>query len=261
MLLFRMGSIELLLLAALGCGGTQDRLPEHQRVSSRALGPENHPAQELSGLYYGREANGWASLLYFRPDSMAGVAYDPAGLVQLCDVVDSAGKVSFRMAPIGDSEIHFQGELSSSGRLIGETRTRTKGSSRRGEQSAIQLDRLQEALPFERTPRRDSSGVFSNVVYSDEGGDLNGAELVLVRVDIRWYGLFTEYEGSPQGPYTARLTHARADTLWVEREDSIESPIEVAWQGDSVIVLGERTLKRRASISELLSRPPRFRCQ
>ena len=258
MSVFRPRTIGLLLLA-LGCGNAQDSLPEHQKASSGSPS-ENRDLQELSGLYYGRDANGWATLLLLREDS-SGVAYDPGGLAQLCNVVDSARKISFREAPIAGSETYFELELRPPDRLVGETWTRHVGSSQLAEKSPIELDRLQFMLSVEKTQRRDSSGVFSNVAYSTEGGDLNGAELVLVGADTRWFGLLTEFEGTPQGPYTARLMRARADTLWVEREDSIESPIKIAWRGDSLVVVGQRVLKRRASISELLSGLPRFRCQ
>ncbi|PYV38608.1 MAG: hypothetical protein DMG06_25275 [Acidobacteria bacterium] len=58
------------------------------------------------------------------------------------------------------------------------------------------------------------SGVYSNLKYVEEGGDLLGTELVLIRRSGgAAVGLITRFEGGPDGPYLLLDTNLRGDFL------------------------------------------------
>jgi hypothetical protein len=157
----------------------------------------------LDGFYFGTSKGelgerAWFLQLDFR--THRGQLHMPPGNLELRHVkISEPDRITFRSATdIGDLIYQFEGHLRTNG-IVGrfDLSRATPGGEKVFATAPVVLEKVD--LPSNNW-RRDITGVYSNVEYNSEGGDLTGEELILFWSRNKLRGVFTPYE-SDMSPY------------------------------------------------------------
>ena len=156
--------------------------PRDSTRSSVAPPPAVPPAaaSPAAGLHLATTAEGdpAAWLFHLDPAARSGRLYLPPGVRALCSVnAQPSGTVSWRTAADGGLTIGFDGSTTASG-MTGQIQRFRRIA---GRDSAVAADSVTVLAVADDSTARVPTGVYSSFDYNEEGGDLNGMELVLVR--------------------------------------------------------------------------------
>jgi hypothetical protein len=198
--------IWLLLLASGMAGCTQS----DSRGAPRAADLVARTAGRYFGITHTEDGN-VAEFLRLEADG-SGAIYDGVGWAEICQwKADSGGRVSFRSAP------HFGIIFSFDGSVINETI--------RGRMDLLEdgtKPRWNKVVTFQRLDSADktpqlvggSGGLYSDVRYIEEAGDLVGTKVFIgsVRDSLKIAVQF--FEGSPGQVQTPEKLSLTSDTVW-----------------------------------------------
>lgn len=197
--------------------------------------------KHLKGLYFGTsessgEVRAW--LIHLDSRSGKGKLYMPPENLELTLVeVSPTGHVTFRSGVgFGDLVYRFNGRLSSDV-LEGEIRiSRARpGSNETVGSVPVSLRRL--AQPTEAARASHLGGVYSNVEYIEEGGDLVGDELILIPTDTELVGIFSSYENEMLPYATIDLKLPASTIKFKTRTAAGEESYEGVVSPDSTVIL------------------------
>jgi hypothetical protein len=235
-----------------------DRLPQGFAAQNHS-GPR---AQLGKTFYFGTSKGHVAWLLYIDTGAQSGTLYHPVAMASLCKISrDSAGRLSFESAPIGSTSTiyRFRGQPSEAGieGIIWEYRGRRIRDS-----STLTLRPIRQGSPTQGRPI-GVGGLYSAVQYHQATGDLLGRALLLVDDTSGTIVVSIFYEGSPDRPIGATRVESSGDTLrlWTA------NPISGNELADTVVIgksglqfMNGSTMPKKATLAELFSPPPRFKC-
>ena len=171
------------------------KVRDRQRSVPSPARPTN---QTLTGFYFGISENqlgkrGWL----FNLDSNIGRGklYMPPANPELVEVkLSQTGRLTFRsFKDVGDVVYLFDGVVSPSG-IAGQLQIAREDNEKHPESAALQVVLTKLDLSSAAVSTPSISGLYSNVQYSPEGGDLTGAELILFRHEGKLIVIFTSYE-------------------------------------------------------------------
>ena len=197
--------------------------------------------QTLTGLYLGisdGHLGNRAWLLSLDSRTGRGILYMTPNNLELVDLKFSqSGRLTFRsVKDIGDVIYLFDGTVGASG-IAGQFRNTRQGQGENAETPSFPVTMTKLDLSSSGS-RLGVSGLYSNVRYSAEGGDLIGAELVLF-----WHGgkpamIFTSYNNEML-PYSA--------TNIVQSRNIIRFRVRTATgeESYSAVISAQRTTLRR----------------
>lgn len=198
------GTMASIAVAACAQGASGD-IPLGQRAAPAAvIGVQREgtklPARLLPGIYYGTSRVPLANhawLVRIGTRDAPGVLYARPGNLKLMFLsVDSTGHVKFRTDPAsGGVVVSFTGTGTSPtvvGGMISlagpRDRVAAPGYASRV-QGPVELKRI--ALVADSASGSFRNGVYSNIEYNEESGDLTGVELVLIRLQSGPIVMFT----------------------------------------------------------------------
>ena len=188
-----------LLLSTLGQSGSRLSAPDvqpNQKETGKSRETEN---QRWNGFYFGSSSGelgsrAWFLLLDF--GTHRGKLHMPPGNLELTHLeISQVGRITFRSAKdIGDLIYQFEGHLQPNG-IVGQFNLIR--ATPQGEKAFAMAPVVVEKLEFPSNSRlsRNVTGVYSNVEYNSEGGDLTGEELILFWNGKKLTAVFTSYEG------------------------------------------------------------------
>lgn len=194
-----------LVLALTAAGCTQS----DKRAEARAVDPLARTAGRYFGIAHTENGN-VADFLRLEADG-SGALYDGVGWAEICRwEADSAGRVSFRSAPHFGIVFSFEG-----------TATNDTIHGRMDLLEYVSKPRWNEVVTFHRLDSTDktarflggSGGLYSDVSYVEEAGDLVGTKVFVgtVRDSLKLAVQF--FEGSPGEVRTPRILSLSSDTL------------------------------------------------
>ncbi len=241
-----------LWLALSACGREQRngaRLEMHSdTLAVRPAGADGTaPRIQGGALYYGTSDPGWAWLLLLDFDRGEGSRYDPGAPIRLCQVRrDAEGSVSWSSFPAAAIVEHFEGKLAPGG-LRGMIRFTRSATGKVVDSVAIRLDSISLAPSTTET----TAGLYSNVTYVARAGDLTGAEVLVLRGGDQPVVIFTEYAGTPSGPWGMTDVRWVGDTLNGAYGSPPPFRIKLVRAGNT-LRLGDRVLKKQGDLRDAL---------
>ena len=240
----------------------RESLPRANDADRRATRPL---MQRAGGLYFGVSQGddgecGW--LLWIDGKSSHGKLYAPPEMLDLSQLeVFTGGRVIFRSGiAFGELVYSFEGRIHLN-KILGTLQAnRLKGPPRAGKNKfSLSFRRIAGDLTGRRE-RRGVSGVYSNVEYVEEGGDLIGTELVLIQRGRELEGILTKYEGAPNGslPIRGAVTSGGKLRFTTRGDAGIEEYSGEVTMGKPVLTLrnsavGKVVLPRRKDLHEMFS--------
>lgn len=189
----------------LACSTSIDRLdkptvPTAAQPEQGYKGAKNQTLdmRQLGGFYYGTSENRsgrLAWLIYLNPEEDSGGLYLPPRVIKLSHLeMSPEGRLSFDIISSngGDADT-FNGQVTS---------TTISGSFKysNGRTYDVELHKLDDKW-IDHRESGGVSGLYSNMHYSEQTGDLAGVELLLLRKGSDLAGVFTRYEGVPSESY------------------------------------------------------------
>ena len=164
-------------------------------------------AQDIDGFFFGVSLDHSARVAWFvklNTKTGSGSLYVPPGPVKLSEVkINTNGQLTFRSdAAFGDVVYEFSG-LVSQARIQGTIRRIRPKSVEDAEELILNRLNMNYAIGDNNAK---VSGMYSNVKYIEESGDLVGKEVILIQTSEGLAGILTSYEGEPSDPYA--LTNA-----------------------------------------------------
>lgn len=247
----------LVIAAALGC-----QAPDRGRAHQVAADSEPARASEplaANRLYVGisLDRQGWLLRLDFEAGD--GVMYAPEGATELCGLrVDATGNVEFGSPTVAGLEFRFRGRRVNS-QITGHLEWTRAGTGAVVESGQMTMRPLGIA-PGAASRATTLDGVYSNIEYSEAGGDLLGRELVLIPDGDSTLAVLWEYEGAPQFAYPPARALITGDTV---RFDIMHAPYVFVRSGSGLSFKGGQyaeELSRRSSVWEVMQKQPRFEC-
>jgi hypothetical protein len=163
--------------------------------------------QNLEGIYFGTSENRLghrAWLLRLNSVTGEGTLYMPPDNLKLLEVkLSSTGKLTFRSdATLGEMIYLFDGQVTSNG-IRGTfhfTQNQSPINKKTGSAEVV-LQKLEtQSLSKERA--EGISGLYSNVKYNEEGGDLVGEDLIFIPLKKGLAAILVSYENEML-PYAA----------------------------------------------------------
>lgn len=206
MLICRHSGATWLLALAIGMSGCTSS--DTRRDSGAST-----PVSRLAGRYFGvAHSEGGDDANFLRLDGNgSGAIYDGLHWIKICRWnADSAGRVSFRSAPYFEMVYAFDG-AGASDSVRGRLDLLERGTTSRWNKD-ISFHRLDSA---DKTPRLLGvpGGVYSDVTYVEEAGDLVGTEVFVgsvrdsLKFTVQWF------EGSPGEIFIPSRMSVSGDTV------------------------------------------------
>jgi hypothetical protein len=190
-------------------------------VHSLAADPKRSDA-DLDGIYFGISEHlggdrAWLLTLHFGKGQ--GMLYMPPANLELA-VKRSGNEVSFRSTrDLGDIVYVFEGQLLSTG-LSGTFNINRQEST--PEKIAHAYVTLKKVAPSKDDRGGGIRGLFSNVRYNEDSGDLTGTELIVFGQLHNLAAIFTSFEDD-MVPYVARnLVQSPAGITFAVRTEAGE---------------------------------------
>jgi hypothetical protein len=180
---------------------TDEKPPQSQaRDSSKDRGDKS---QELSGFYFGSsqsQSDEIAWLLKIDMNPREGSLYMPPEVLKLSIVKpDQSNNLSFRSnAGFGDAVYEFNGQINQTG--IRGTMAQKYPNPASNNTFNVVLNRF-DASPLGENRNFKINGMYSNVKYIEDSGDLIGKELIFISTSNGFVGILTSFEGVPTKPY------------------------------------------------------------
>jgi len=255
----------LAIVAATGCRPrSQEQATKPGTPSSFRAADSAVHAGDSNDLFYGVSREGIAWLLAVNTRDTAGFLYEPLGAVSLCDLkFVSSDSLTFRSAVGRWACYRFAGHLDQD-TLEGviwvvpeRSRSRTPPDS-----FHLALSRIRPTVAIRRGSN-SISGVYSNVWYHEGAGDLLGEEILLVEMSSGLSAATILYEGSPDWPRAPDSLRRVGDTVYLWQPELLqrrESPDTAIVRHDTVFYSPNLELPLKASLSQVLQSPPRFKC-
>jgi hypothetical protein len=210
-----------------------------------------------SGLYLGpwNDGSGTHWLALFVDAVPKGITYDPPRVRALCSLSFDHGAVAFTTGKMtysvgGRHPLAFRGVWNGGG-IEGTLSMFAIGGAR-----VVSTRLTHYALDY---VGQELTGIYTAVSYHGETGDLTGDELLLFKSGGKLMGLYTSYEGGPDGPFPAESVRTAGDTVTfstVGYATQQRTPRVFVLVADSTHSNGggiPRRLAKRATISEFLS--------
>jgi hypothetical protein len=170
----------------------------YQNISQDPSGPN---IQILDGFYLGTSKDHFgqrAWFLQFDSRKKANYLYMPPGLRKLISItLDQSSNLAFR-SEAGSVIYSFYGRIKPGG-IEGTFQVIQDSYENRGEVNVF----LQK-IELQRIGREMGAGIYglySNVEYNEDSGDLTGADLILIPNTDQLLGIFTDFENE-MTPYT-----------------------------------------------------------
>lgn len=249
--------------------GAEQTTADPQRRNSSLSRDSVLVNQSLEGVYFGTSDNQLgrrAWLLRLDSRTGRGSLYMPPNNLELSHVeMSSTGRLTFRSeVGLGDVTYSFDGQVTSSGITGTFHITRAQPSANEEIGSVpVTLRKLDAQLLNERQTA-NIGGLYSNVEYNEEGGDLIGAELILIPNGEEITGIFTSYENEML-PYAAvNITRSRNTVQFRTHTESGEESYQgtlsrerITLRHDSVNADSEAepmVLFKRRSLPDILAR-------
>jgi hypothetical protein len=183
-------------------GNTSDE-KKHQVQPVDSSKQQIDKSQEISGFYFGTSQSQSEEIAWFLKidfESKTGSLYMPPEVLKLSIVKsDETNQFSFRSnTGFGDVIYEFKGEISRTG--MRGTIYQIYPDSKNNQTFEVLLQRF---TPDSLSGSNDTeiNGMYSNVKYIEDSGDLFGKELILISTSDGFVGLFTPFEGVPTTQY------------------------------------------------------------
>lgn len=178
-----------------------------QRNNVASQNSEDAASQRLEGLYFGVSDNQLgrrAWLFRLDPQTGRGSLYIPPNNLELSHIeAKPTGRLTFHSdVGLGDVTYSFDGQVTSDGIKGKFYIARARPSAKEEIGSAMVTLRKLDAQPSHERQAANISGLYSNVDYNEEGGDLTGEELIIIPDREGLIGIFTSYENEML-PYAA----------------------------------------------------------
>ena len=259
----RLRVVVMLVAALVNCGRASGRDETGAgRSPEDRQGVTRKPQDRLAALYVGTSSDAIAWLLTVDTASASGTLFDPLGPIPLCGLrVDSEARKSFTSPELSDGTIYrFVGRMSTT-EIEGVLEHVAARSGRVRKSSTLALRRVR-LRGQSGTASRLPSGVYGNVMYHQQTGDLLGNELVLIDGEDGTVVLTIEYGGAPDWPRMAQRAKLRGDSLavWTKypvRGDTADAGLV---KGDTIQFGPDFKMVRKATLEEFLTQPSRYRC-
>lgn len=229
--------------------GAEQTTADSQRRNGSPSRDNSVPVnQSLEGIYFGTSDNhqlGRRAWL-LRLDSRAGRGwlYMPPNNLELSHVeLSPTGRLTFRSdVGLGDIAYNFDGQLTADGITGTFHIIRTQPSGNEGIGNASVALRKLDARLLDEERAANIGGLYSNVEYNEEGGDLIGAELILIPDSEGMIAIFTSYENEMLPYAAANITQSGATLQFRTRTESGEE----SYQGT---LSAERITLRRDDVN------------
>lgn len=159
--------------------------------------------QNIEGLYFGVSDNQLGQRAWLlRLEKGKGILYMPPGNLIISRVeVSSTKHINFQSnAGLGDVAYNFIGQVVSN-TIQGEFQFSPAGLSN---EKRVTAEVLLQRIDASSLNDKNVSGLYSNVQYVEEGGDLVGDDLILIPYDEKLIGIFTSYENE-MTPYAVDI--------------------------------------------------------